>query len=401
MPLRVAVVYNTKDHAPAPVSAAAEAGVDDLKAELDTMETVCKYAEFIRALGHEVVFLHGDDGLVAALRKLAAEGKPVDICWNTCEGYRGLDREAQVPAMLEMCGMPYSFSRPMAMALSLDKAMTKRILAFHGIPTPAFQEFSSPDEPLCPALQGKWPLFVKPNAEGTGMGITAKSLCHTEPELREQLHFMLRVYGQTALVEEFIPGRDVTCGIVGNLGSKNGVHVLEINEVDYAHTKVPDDLKTVSHGSIDNFFYCRSVKALTGADFQAFCPARLPPEVTEEVKRLTVETYRVCMGRDGSRVDFRIDTRGGKLRPVVLEINEIPGMTFESDLTICAEGQGFSHKDLVQNIFAAACERYGLDPAMPPGTRWAPNWPPLTVASAPSPSTTPATATITSAQAAH
>lgn len=93
MPLRVAIVYNTKERAP---THAGDADVDDLKAELDSWDTVETYGRFIGALGHDVVFLHGDESLLGELRRLAQEGRPVDICWNTCEGYRGLDREAQV-----------------------------------------------------------------------------------------------------------------------------------------------------------------------------------------------------------------------------------------------------------------------------------------------------------------
>jgi D-alanine-D-alanine ligase len=311
MPLRVVVLFNSKDRAPHAEGGGAcgsKCGVDDLKAELDTMDTVHVYSTFIRALGHEVIEVHGDEHMLAELRALA-QVRPVDICWNTCEGYRGLDREAQVPALLEMAGVPYTFARPMTMAITLDKAMTKRVLAYHGIPTPAFQEFQRPDEPLCAALAGKWPLFVKPNAEGTGMGITAKSLVRSEAELRDRLGFMLGAYGQTALVEEFVPGRDVTCGVVGNVGK--ALYVTAINEVDYEHTKVPDDMKHVQQR--DEMFYCRSIKALTGADFQTICPAQLPDEVTREIQRLTAETFRVCQARDGARIDFRIDTRGGKL----------------------------------------------------------------------------------------
>ena len=121
-------------------------------------------------------------------------------------------------------------------------------------------------------------------------------------------------------------------------------------------------------------FYERDIKTLTGDEFQSTCPAALPQEVTEEVQRLTVEVFRVCLCRDAARVDFRLDTRGGKLRPMILEVNAIPGMMFESDLTIEAEAEGFTHRGLVQNVFAAGCERYGLEHNVK--ERWACNWPP-------------------------
>eukprot|EP00727_Mastigamoeba_balamuthi_P003275 m51a1_g12945 putative d-alanine--d-alanine ligase (375) ;mRNA; f:1301-2983 len=354
--MRVAVVYNTKDKAPQPQRKPGEAVPDDYQAEWDTWHTVQNYERFIRALGHEVVMLHGDDTLPGELRRLEAEGRRVDLCWNTCEGYRGAAREAQMPALLEMVGYPYSFGKPLCMALTLDKAMTKRVLAYHGIPTPRFIEMRTPEDPIDPAMQ--YPLFVKPNAEGTGMGITAKSLCRTEAEVREMVRHLLSSYAQSALVEEYIPGRDVTCGVVGNVrgdGSLDDLTVLPINEVDWAHTLIPDDLKATGE-----LFYCRSVKAQTFETFTAVCPADLPEDVTLEIQRLTAETFRATQCLDGARVDFRLDTRGGKLRPIVLELNALPGMTEESDLTVCAVGAGWTHDELVQNIFDRCCRRYGL-----------------------------------------
>jgi len=392
MPLIVAVLYNTADDVlaalkskpysstvPRVLSCDRLAGGEktgtpsDACDEFDSVRTVGNYKRFFENLGHRVVMIPGDIHVIERLRELADAGTPVDICWNVCEGFRGLDREAQIPAILEMLGVPYAYPRPLSNALSLNKALTKKLFVYHGIPTPAFQEFTRDDEPLDASLKVKWPLFVKPNSEGTGMGITTKSIVHNEEELREELKVMLKSYGQSALVEEFIPGRDVTCGVVGNFDSENGLCVLEVNEVDYDKTKVPEEmLKAV--GSKDNLFYNSEIKSLRGDDFHTICPAKLPDDVTLEIKRLTVEVYRIVMGRDAGRVDFRIDTRGGKLIPVVIEINTIPGMMDESDLTVFARGAGYSHKEMIQNIFAYACDRYGLDHGLT--KRFPNNWPP-------------------------
>ena len=205
------------------------------------------------------------------------------------------------------------------------------------------------------------------------MGITTKSIVKNEAELRSVLHEMLSHYGQSALVEEFIPGRDVTCGVIGNFDSKNGLCVLEVNEVDYEHTKVPEEMLKAC-GSKDNLFYNSEIKSLRGDDFHTICPAKLPEDLTLEIKRLTVEVYRVCMGRDAGRVDFRLDTRGGKLVPVVIEINTIPGMMNESDLIVCGYGAGYTHEEIIDNIFACACDRYGLAHGVT--KRFPCNWPP-------------------------
>jgi len=392
MPLTVAVLYNLaedvlKELRSKPYSSmiprvlscdryanGEEEGVpSDACEEFDSERTVANYKRFFENLGHRVVMIPGDIHVVERLRELRDAGTPVDICWNVCEGFRGFDRESQMPAILEMLGVPYAFPRPLANALTLNKALTKKLFMFHGIPTPAFQEFTRVDEPLDASLADKWPLFVKPNSEGTGMGITTKSIVHNEEELREELRLMLQSYGQSALVEEFIPGRDVTCGIIGNFNSEHGLCVLALNEVDWEHTKVPEEMLKVA-GKTENLFYNSDIKALRGEDFHAICPARLPDEVTLEIKRLAVEVFRVVMGRDAARVDFRIDTRGGKLVPLVIEINTIPGMMDESDITICAHGAGYGHEEMVDNIFAAACDRYGL--AHNVTKRFPSNWPP-------------------------
>ncbi len=196
-PLRVAVLYNLKENAPQLNGR----GPKDALAELDSMDNVRDYMAAIRALGHEVVAFEGN----ASLAQRLAE-HPVDLCFNTCEGFRGDSREAQVPALLEMMGIPYTASRVLALAVTLDKAMTKRVLAYHGLPTPAFQEFTAADQPLEPRLRARLDhggaLFVKPNREGTGIGIHGDNALRDEGRLREKIAYLLATYHESVLVEE-------------------------------------------------------------------------------------------------------------------------------------------------------------------------------------------------------
>jgi len=343
--------------------------------EFDVPTTVMNYKRFFEDLGHTVVLVPGDYHVPDRLRELFNKGTPADICWNVTEGIRGHDRECQMPALLEMLAVPYSFPPPLAHALSLNKAMLKRLFYYYGIPTPAFQEFFEPDEPLSPELASKYPLFVKPNSEGTGIGISTKSLVHNEKELREQLKEIIGGYHLSALVEEFIPGRDVTCGVIGNIPSRggHGLTVLEVNEVDYEHVAMSEEFKKLKEKGDEFLFYTNEVKGYRGDDFHAICPAIIPKDVEAEIKRLTVQVFNVCQGRDAGRVDFRLDTRNGGLKPIVIEINTLPGMMEESDLTVCARGCGCSHERMVHNIFACACERYGLEHNVPDSERLAPN----------------------------
>jgi len=308
------------------------------------------YTAALRELGHSVVAFDGGPDLPALLSEHA-----IDICFNTCEGRRGDSREAQVPALLEMLGMPYSGSKVLALAVTLDKAMTKRVLAYHHLPTPAFQEFRLSSEPLDPSLARRLAtggaLFGKPNREGTGIGIYGEALVRSEAALRERVAYLLQAYDQTVLVEEYVEGRDITCGLVGNLspdGGAAGLHLFPISEVD--HSVYPPGTEP---------FYSYSIKVEMAELYRGFCPAPIPDEIAAEVRLLTIETFRVCGCLDVARVDFRLDTTHN-LQPMILEINALPGLAHNSDLTLCAEAEGWTHHQLIQAVFNAAVERYGL-----------------------------------------
>lgn len=344
--LRVAVLHNSKLGAPGLNGNAPK----DLLAELDNPHNVQNYVAALRALGHTVMAFDGGPSLPALLAE-----HQIDICFNTCEGRRGDSREAQVPAMLEMLGVPYSASKVLALAVTLDKAMTKRVLSYHNLPTPAFQEFQHAGEPLRAALARRLAaggaLFVKPNREGTGMGIYRDALVRGEAALRDRVAYIIDAYRQTALVEEYIEGRDVTCGLVGNLapgGGTEGLHLFPISEVD--HTVYPPDTEP---------FYSYTIKVEMAELYRGFCPAPIPANIAAEVRRLTVETFRACGCLDVARVDFRLDA-ANNLQPMILEINALPGLAHNSDLTLCAEAEGWTHHELIQAIFNATVERYGL-----------------------------------------
>ena len=202
---RVALLANLKTNAPH-----WDGMPEDQWDDLDSEKTIHALVEAIRSGGHTCEFLEGDITVVDTVRKF----KP-DICFNICESHFGDAREAQVPAILEKLRIPYTGSKVLCLALGLDKPMTKRVLTYHDLPTPDFQTFERVDEPLDEKMQ--FPLFVKPSREGTGMGVSARSIVKNEAELREQVRQIIERYHQAALVETFIEGREVTVGMVGNL----------------------------------------------------------------------------------------------------------------------------------------------------------------------------------------
>ena len=318
--------------------------------------TVLALVNAIRTGGYEAEFFEGNLSLVTELPHF----KP-DICFNICESHFGDAREAQVPALLEIMRIPYTGSKVLALALALDKPMTKRVLTYHDLPTPDFQSFERADEPLDPKM--KFPLFVKPSREGTGMGVSKKSIVHDETELREQVDTLLNKYKQTVLVESYIEGREVTVGMVGNLigpASRRlpenldapriqaGLHFFPALEVDLQPYEETDTV------------YSNRLKVQLAADLTYLCPAPLDADMVEELNWLAAAAFRVTGGLDVSRVDFRLDMHDNN-KPYILEINPLPGLSPGiSDIVIEAAADGMEHTELVLEILHTAMRRYGM-----------------------------------------
>jgi D-alanine-D-alanine ligase len=350
--MRVALLANLKKNAPT-----WEGIAEDQWDDLDSEKTIQAIACALESGGHEVTFLEGDTTLYDSLRKL----RP-DICFNICEGHFGDAREAQVPAMLEMLRIPYTGSKVLALALCLDKPMTKRVLAYHDLPTPAFQVFERLNEEIDPAL--KFPLFVKPSREGTGMGVSVESVVHTEADLRRQLKRMFERYDQPVLVERFIEGREVTVGLVGNLVTpvarrlpndpeapriSRGLQFFPALEVDF-------DRYPPEEGNV----YSNRLKVALAETFYITCPAKLSEEQVARLNWLTAAVFRVTGCLDVARVDFRLDKHDGD-KPYIVEINPLPGLTpGYSDICLEADAAGWSYESLVNRILDEALSRYGM-----------------------------------------
>ncbi len=331
MSLKIALLANLKKNAPH-----YPGEPKDRWSELDSERTMEAITAALREGGHEVTFIEGDKRLYHKL-----ERGNFDIAFNICEGHRGDARESQVPAILEMLGLPYTGSKVLSLALTLDKSMAKRILASHGLPTPRFQVFESPYDPLDPAL--RYPLFVKPSREGTGMGISKDSVVRDEGELRAQVCWLMETYREPALVEEYIKGREITVGLLGN----ERPHIFPPLEVDL--TPCPPE-----EGEI----YTSHIKSELYDSPRYLCPAPLTDGQTEELGRLAVAAFRALDCLDVARVDFRLDADDGD-KPYILEINPLPGLCpGVSDLVMQAEADGMSHAELINAILNEALERY-------------------------------------------
>ncbi len=324
----------------------------DAFADYDHIETVDSIRAALETDGHQTVFIQADKDLPFALREI----KP-DICFNIAEGLGGDAREAQVPALLEMFGIPYTGSRVLTNGISLDKTLTKRIWRDRRLPVAPFQEFATGEEALRPEL--KFPLFVKPAREGTGMGVDMKAIVTNEIELRERTQYIINTYQQPALVETFLPGREFTVGILGRSDAKlfsrhpdwyekDGFHRFPILELDSSRSVTP-------------WVYSNEAKSKdVGADGSPgyFCPADIDPELEKKLKYFALRAHQLLNALDISRTDIRLDEEGN---PRLIEINTLPGLTPNySDLCLQANAEGIRYEDLILDILYLGASRWGM-----------------------------------------
>jgi D-alanine-D-alanine ligase len=359
--MRVAVLANLKKNAPR-----WDGMSPDQWDDLDSEKTVNAIVAALESGGHEAAFFEASILTPFSLVERLMAYRP-DICFNIAESHFGDGREAQIPAVLEMLRLPYTGSQVMTLALALDKPMTKRILHYHGLPTPEFQVFERADEPIDDDLLDssgdlRFPLFVKPSREGTSMGVSADSIVHSVDQLRQRIAGHLERYNQPILVEHYISGREVLVGMLGNMRPNEA---RRLNERTW-HGILPEtltflpllELDTEAYADTQADLYTNWMKTqLSAEEYRYHCPARLGPALERELQTLAAAVFRVIGCRDVSRVDFRLD--GDK--PYILEVNPLPGLSPGfSDLCLQAQGAGWSYERLINTILDHALERHGL-----------------------------------------
>ena len=345
---RVAVLANIKDESQPNL----EGVPPDAFADFDHIETVQSIQKAIETDGHETQFIMADENLPFVLK----EYNP-DICFNIAEGLGGDAREAQVPSLLEMLQIPYTGSRVLTNAIALDKNLTKRLWRDRRLPVAPFQEFATGDEPLRPEL--KFPLFVKPAREGTGMGVDMHARVENEAEMRERAKYVIHSYQQPALVENFLPGREFTVGQLGRPDAKLFSRHPHWYEADGFHRLPILELKTEKSSTPGIYSHAAKAQQLgeKGAP-EYVCPANVEPELAKKLHHLALRGHYILFATDVSRVDFRLDADGN---PRLIEINPLPGLTpGYSDLCLQAAAEDIRYEDLILEILYLAAGRWGL-----------------------------------------
>jgi D-alanine-D-alanine ligase len=310
-------------------------------AEFDREETIELLERAIRELGH-------DTDRIGSARKLVerlARGDRWDLVFNIAEGLRGTGREAQVPAILEVYDIPYTFSDPLVMALTLHKGMTKRVVRDAGIPTPDFALVERSSD--MKALDFGPPYFVKPVAEGTSKGITARSIVRERGALWPLCESLLESYRQPVLVEAFLPGREFTVGILGTGERAEVVGTLEMGLRSGAENDV--------------YSYVNKEQCEELVEYILVRPEN--DRLVREVEGIALASWRVLDCRDAGRVDVRCDARG---KPQFLEANPLAGLhPTHSDLPILCGKIGMPYVKLIDRILRSALSRVEHD-VVPP-----------------------------------
>jgi D-alanine-D-alanine ligase len=329
--MKIGITYDLKADLPASADFP-----DDFQEEFDSPVTIDAIAAVLEGLGHEVERL--GDGREMLERLLH---HPPDFVFNIAEGHGiGRSREARVPAVLEMLGIPYTGSDPLALAVTLDKDCAKRLVeSTRRVNVPRWAVWA-PDEPLdkfaIPSYL-PWTTIVKPAWEGSSKGIRGRCVVDTPEELIEAIENHRRAYRQPILVEEYIEGDELTVGIVGN-----------------SPPQIIGVMRVLPTQKEERFIYSLEVKRDYRQRVRYECPAQLPPGRLQAVEKAALDVYETLGCRDVARIDFRLKEG----TPYFLEVNPLPGLNPESsDLVILARLAGWSYEQLIESIWQAAVKR--------------------------------------------
>ena len=329
MRLKVGITYNLKKD----FSRQENQPIDFLE-EFDTEETIDAIRKVLEGEGHDVIKLGGDAGLIDRLRQA-----PVDIVFNIAEGLQGRNREAHIPALLEFLDIPYTGSDPLTLSLTLDKAMAKRVVMSQNIPTPRFKKVERVED--LNGLDLRYPLFIKLCHEGSSKGVRLDSKILDAQSLREKTTKLLKTYGSSLLVEEFVKGPEFTVGILGN----EDPFVLGVMQIEIKGRPPEESI------------YSLEIKREWEEKVRYHCPPLIDQDLSRKIEEVALRSYRVLECRDVSRVDIRV---GEDRTPYFLEVNPLPGLSpVYGDLVIMARNMGWDYARLVKTIFHHALKRYG------------------------------------------
>lgn len=314
-----------------------------LEADFDDPATTKWQIKHLKNLGYKVIPIEADEKAYFKFYRL--RGK-IDLVFNVAEGIYGLDREAQMPAILETLQIPYLGCRPLTEAIILDKAKTKEILMAYKIPTLKFQIFQSENENLDKNL--KFPLIVKPIAQGSSAGITNDSVVDGEKKLRIQIKKILKTFKQPVLVESFLKGREFSVAMMDN--PPEILPIIEPNHKILPKNYLPFDSLEVKWYFEEN----------GGSKNYLQCPAKISSRLKEKIEKICFDVWQALSIRDWCRIDLKCDDEDN---PYVLEVNSPPGIippevSITSYFPLAARAANINYEELLERLIKLALKRY-------------------------------------------
>ena len=317
------------------------AGYNDLDtAEFDREDTLDALETAIKGLGHATDRI----GNVHRLIEQLARGNRWDLVFNIAEGLNGIGREAQVPAILDAYNIPYTFSDPLVMSLTLHKGLTKRVIRDAKIPTSDFIVVENEGDERSVTFPA--PYFIKPVAEGTGKGVSPHSILHHRSDISSACAAMRHTYNQPVLVERYLSGREFTVGIIGTGADAEALGTMEVILLAGAEAGV--------------YSYVNKERCEELVEYRSVRPSEEP--LVQKVEDIALDAWRVLGCRDAGRVDIRCDEAG---QPYFLEVNPLAGLHPDhSDLPIICKGISLAYEELIERILASALKR--IDRHKPP-----------------------------------
>jgi len=337
--MNIAFTYNVRHFDPLKNRQKAEE-----EAEFDSPKMIREIKKVLASLGHHIFLVEANESAYSKFQKLKPK---LDLVFNYAEGTHGQDREAQIPATLEMLQIPYTGGSPLSYALGLNKVKTKEILTYYQVPTPKWQVFKTGREKISKKL--KFPLIVKPQGEGSSKGISAKNLVHNKKQLRLMVKKEIAKYRQPALVEEFLDGREFTVAALGHPPK-----ILPIIEIKF--DELPKGMPKFDHYEAKWIYDNPKFKA-----DPLVCPAKISKKLEKKIKELVLRAFEVLEMADWARFDVRLDKYG---QPNILEANCPPGIIPDpkenSRFPRAGRAAGLNFQKLLGAVIDSALKRYKI-----------------------------------------
>ena len=293
----------------------------------------------LRTCHEEVIAFEGDKDIIAKLDAFLSPGDknetPQGVVFNLAYGIQGNSRYTHVPAILEMMGVPYTGSGPLAHSIALDKEMTKIVLAQAGLPTAKFVVVQHAKEDYKKRIKAlNFPLIVKPKDEAGSFGICSANDFN---ELETAIDKTFEEYQQAILVEEYLEGREFNVAVMGNGESIETLEPLEVVLGDKHLFQTYAGKKSDSYPHI--------------------CPADIPKSLSDELQCLAIQAFNCIKCADYARIDYRLDKHN---KPHILELNSMAAIHSKGSFFIAAKQSGYTYPKMINHMVDVALKRYAL-----------------------------------------